>query len=72
MKQRLKLGLSVLSESPILFLDEPQSNLDNQAKDWYQNLMQQYTKDKLVIIASNEIEDFKMVDEIISLQPKQN
>ena len=62
----------MLSESPILFLDEPQSNLDNQAKDWYQNLMQQYTKDKLVIIASNEIEDFKMVDEIISLQPKQN
>ncbi len=68
MKQRLKLGLSILSESKILFLDEPQSNLDEYSKNWYQNLLKDNAKEKIVIIASNEAEDFKMVDERIELK----
>jgi ABC-type multidrug transport system ATPase subunit len=68
MKQRLKLGMSILSESKVLFLDEPQSNLDEHSKNWYRNLLMEYKKDRIVIIASNEAEDFRMVDERIELK----
>jgi ABC-type multidrug transport system ATPase subunit len=68
MKQRLKLAISILSESRILFLDEPQSNLDDFSKSWYQNLLKEHAKNKIVIIASNEAEDFKLVDEKIELK----
>lgn len=68
MKQRLKLGMSILSESKVLFLDEPQSNLDEHSKEWYKNLLKGNAKDRIVIIASNESEDFMMVDEKIVIQ----
>jgi ABC-type multidrug transport system ATPase subunit len=68
MKQRLKLALSILTKSQILFLDEPQSNLDEYSKSWYQNLLKENTKDRIVIIASNEAEDFKMVGEKVELR----
>ncbi len=67
MKQRLKLGLSILSDYPVLFLDEPQSNLDEYSKNWYQQLLKENAKDKVVIIASNEADDFKMVNEKIEI-----
>ncbi len=57
MKQRLKLGLAVLSNAPVLFLDEPVSNLDKQAIAWYKDLVENYGKDKTVIVCSNAIEE---------------
>jgi ABC-2 type transport system ATP-binding protein len=56
MRQRVKLGLSAMSDAPLLLLDEPCSHLDAEAVKWYQSLMQQYTQDKTVIIASNQDE----------------
>lgn len=53
MLQRVKLALCLLSESNFCFLDEPCSNLDAKAMDWYQSLIEGYQKDKLLIIASN-------------------
>jgi ABC-type multidrug transport system ATPase subunit len=44
MRQRLKLALAICSDSPILLLDEPTTNLDNQGVAWYRGLMQQYTE----------------------------
>ncbi len=72
MKQRLKLGLSILSESKIVCLDEPQSNLDDYSKNWYFNLLKENAKEKIVIIASNEADDFKLVDERIELKTLMN
>jgi len=67
MKQRLKLGLSILADSDILFLDEPISNLDDRAKLWCKQLIKQHCTDRLIIIASNEPEDFELVQEKIQL-----
>ncbi len=67
MKQRLKLGLSILSEADIIFLDEPLSNLDLQAKKWYKDLLLKYTQNQMIIIASNEVEDFEVVHHQIKL-----
>lgn len=54
MKQRVKLGLAILSKCPILLLDEPISNLDTSATNWYNNLLGEFAKDKLVLICSNQ------------------
>lgn len=55
MKQKLRLGLAILSDAPVLLLDEPVSNLDRDAIEWYGNMMTSYTSDKTVVICSNAI-----------------
>lgn len=62
MKQRVRLGISVLSESDLCILDEPSTNLDTDGFDWYKDLLRQYQHDSAFIIASNEERDF--VDQI--------
>jgi len=53
MKQRVKLVTAILSDTPILLLDEPTSNLDIAGVAWYLQLMEEYKKDRIVIIGSN-------------------
>jgi ABC-type multidrug transport system ATPase subunit len=43
MKQRLKLSLAILSESSLLILDEPCSNLDQDGVEWYQRMIKTYS-----------------------------
>ncbi len=57
MKQRLRLALAFFTESPILLLDEPCSNLDAQGVEWYRSLLGSYTKNRLTVICSNHQED---------------
>ncbi|MEP2667675.1 MAG: ATP-binding cassette domain-containing protein [Cyclobacteriaceae bacterium] len=53
MKQRLKLGLAFFSDTSVLFLDEPTTNLDKRAIEWYQVKLREYGASRLVLIASN-------------------
>ena len=53
MKQRARLTLAILSDTPLLFLDEPSTNLDANAVKWYQNLIEEFGKERLVIVCSN-------------------
>jgi len=57
MKQRAKLALSVLSDSPVLLLDEPTSNLDSNGIEWYKGLIRDYSSNKLIIVCSNNQKD---------------
>lgn len=54
MKQRIKLGLALLDDRPLILLDEPGSNLDVQGKAWFYGLLDQLKTDQTLIIASNE------------------
>jgi len=56
MKQRLKLTLAITADCPVLLLDEPCSNLDAKAINWYHNLLDTYAKNKLIIICSNHLQ----------------
>ena len=56
MKQRVRLALAVLSDTPLLLLDEPASNLDKKAIDWYQRLVNDCGQNRLIIVASNQVE----------------
>lgn len=53
MKQRLKLALAILSDTPLLLLDEPVSNLDADATAWYRDLLRRYVGDRTLVVASN-------------------
>ncbi len=56
MKQRVRLALAILADTPLLLLDEPTSNLDKKAIDWYQKLVTDFSKERLIIVASNQQE----------------
>lgn len=56
MKQRVRLALAILCDTPLLLLDEPCSNLDKNAIQWYQNLIKKYSQNRLIIVASNQQE----------------
>lgn len=58
MRQRLKLGLAMFSETPALFLDEPTTNLDTKAIDWYTQNLNRLPADLLVLIASNQAHEY--------------
>lgn len=53
MKQRVKLALAILSQSKVLLLDEPASNLDKQGIEWFRNLVAKHRNDRIVIVCSN-------------------
>jgi ABC-type multidrug transport system ATPase subunit len=54
MKQRVRLALAILCNSPLLLLDEPTSNLDKKSIDWYQNLVDQHSKQRMIIAPTNK------------------
>jgi ABC-type multidrug transport system ATPase subunit len=56
MKQRVRLALAILSNTPLLLLDEPTANLDKQAIEWYQQLIKNYGNNRLIIVCSNQQE----------------
>jgi ABC-type multidrug transport system ATPase subunit len=58
MKQRLKLALAFCADTPMLMLDEPTSNLDNQGIDWYLSLVEKYSAGRLTIICSNQEHEY--------------
>ncbi|HTI59043.1 ABC transporter ATP-binding protein [Mucilaginibacter sp.] len=58
MKQRLKLALAFCSDTPVLMLDEPTSNLDKQGVEWYLGLVQQFAAGRLTIICSNQEHEY--------------
>lgn len=69
MKQRVRLALAVLADTPLLLLDEPTSNLDKKAIDWYQQLVYAHAQDRLIIVASNQQEyEYPFCDQQISIE----
>ncbi len=67
MKQRLKLGLGFYSSGSILLMDEPTSNLDDQGRKWYARVLESVQKRKVIIMASNQPEEFESCGERIKI-----
>ena len=67
MKQRTKLALACCTDTPILFLDEPTSNLDVQGMNWYRELIENFGKDRLTIIGSNQIQEYEFCNHQIQI-----
>lgn len=59
MRQRLRLALALLSDAPLVLLDEPTGNLDRPGIAWYQALISETcTPERLVLVASNVPEEY--------------
>jgi ABC-type multidrug transport system ATPase subunit len=68
MKQRIKLTLAILSDTSILLLDEPCSNLDSEVVKWYQEMIKEYAMDRTIIVASNnQKEEFGFCDRQLAI-----
>jgi ABC-type multidrug transport system ATPase subunit len=67
MKQRLYLGLGIITQTPLLILDEPSSFLDDVKKQWMYDLIADYAQTKTIIVASNDPDDFQFCDDHLGL-----
>ncbi len=69
MKQRVRIGLALLSKTEAVFLDEPTSNLDRRGEDWYGEMVQNHGVDRLVVVASNHRQsEYFFCDETIDIE----
>lgn len=67
MKQRTKLALAFCTDTPILVLDEPTSNLDTQGTDWYLELVEKFAKDRLVLVGSNQPYEYEFCKQHLNI-----
>lgn len=67
MKQRAKLAQCIYSDTPILLLDEPCTNLDRQGIDLYYTLIDKYCKNRLVLVGSNDETEYQFCNEQLSM-----
>ncbi|WP_290795444.1 ABC transporter ATP-binding protein [Flavihumibacter sp. UBA7668] len=67
MKQRVKLIQAIFSDTPLLLLDEPCSNLDAAGIRLYQSLMEEFRMDRLVIVSSNDPQEYPFCEEKINI-----
>jgi ABC-type multidrug transport system ATPase subunit len=68
MKQRLKLAQAFFSESEVLFLDEPTTNLDSEGTALYQNLVKSHAGNRLIIVSSNVPEEYAFCEQVIRIE----
>ncbi|MFN5438811.1 MAG: ATP-binding cassette domain-containing protein [Bacteroidota bacterium] len=67
MKQRIKLAQAFFSETPVLLLDEPCTNLDQSGIALYKDLLSNHTKNRIVIISSNDQSEIEGCTQLIQL-----
>ena len=68
MKQHVKLAQAIFSDSPVLLLDEPCTNLDQQGVAQYHGWMEQYAAGRLVVVASNDEREYFFCKEKLAIE----
>lgn len=67
MKQRLKLAQALFSDTAVLLLDEPCTNLDSEGISLYQRLIGEYGGHRLVVVSSNDPQEYDFCRERINI-----
>jgi ABC-type multidrug transport system ATPase subunit len=67
MKQRMKLAQAIFTDTPVLFLDEPCTNLDKSGITLYRQLIQTHSQNRLVLISSNDEAEYDFCDTILQV-----
>lgn len=63
MKQRLKLGLALYADAPLLLLDEPTTNLDATGVAWYQEHVRATRAGRTLLLSSNVPAEYNFCEE---------
>lgn len=67
MKQRVKLAQAILTDVPVILLDEPCTNLDQAGIELYKNLIATYAHDRTIIVSSNDPVEYSYCESSISM-----
>jgi ABC-2 type transport system ATP-binding protein len=67
MKQRVRLAQALFSDTPVVLLDEPCTNLDADGIALYQQLIRQYTGGRLVVVSSNDTQEYDFCEERVNI-----
>jgi len=67
MKQRVKLAQAIFSDVPVVLLDEPCTNFDAEGIALYQQLIREYGNGRLMIISSNDKQEYEFCEERIDV-----
>ena len=67
MKQRVKLAQCIFSDTSIVLLDEPCTNLDSAGIELYHQLVNDYCQDRLVIVSSNDEVEYRFCRQKINI-----
>lgn len=67
MKQRLKLGLAFFSDTAVLLLDEPTTNLDQSGIADYLQLISSQTQNRTVIVCSNDKTEYSFCKHLLQI-----
>ncbi len=67
MKQRVKLAQCIFSDTAIVLLDEPCTNLDITGIELYHRLITDHCKDRLVVVSSNDEVEYKFCEKKINM-----
>ena len=68
MKQRVKLAQAIFSNTPVVLLDEPLTNLDEAGILLYHELIEKYCNNRLLIISSNDKKEYSFCQERIDMR----
>ncbi|MBA2329963.1 MAG: ABC transporter ATP-binding protein [Flavisolibacter sp.] len=72
MKQRVKLAQCIFSDTDVVLLDEPCSNLDAAGIQLYHDLIKNYCSDRLVVVCSNDVVEYEFCKEQINMNELKN
>ncbi len=67
MKQRVKLGLALFSNTSLCILDEPLTNLDAAGKNWYDEMLQNFSAHRIIIIGSNRTDEYEVANHTLMI-----
>lgn len=67
MKQRVKLAQCIFSDTAIVLLDEPCTNLDSNGIELYHQLITDHCKNRLVVVSSNDEVEYRFCEKRINI-----
>lgn len=68
MRQRVKLAQAIFSKVPVVLLDEPLTNLDEEGVSLYHELIEKYCQNRSLIISSNDKKEYWFCSEILDMR----
>jgi ABC-type multidrug transport system ATPase subunit len=67
MRQRVRLAQAIFSDTSLVLLDEPCTNLDVDGITLYRQLVSELCRGRLVIVSSNDVQEYDFCEEIINI-----
>jgi len=67
MRQRVKLAQAIFSDVPVVLLDEPCTNLDAAGIQLYHDLIDEYCKNRMVVVSSNDEVEYRFCNQRVNI-----